>query len=420
MNRIVLIGNGFDLAHGLKTSYADFINWYWKQWKRELILCHCSILEDPLCSIELDTEETDFTQWHGFLMQNSIAYQQMSGMEFYDAFSNGGLAIMKKSKLLTRICQSIETKGWVDIEADYYALLKECLKKNSIIEVKKLHEHFAYLQEKLIEYLLEIQVKSTNKDIVLSSIKEKIYEPIILQDIAVGAEKQVNQFISERITGKSAFHTIFNYQAELSMYRYLNDLDIENLQADLKYDDINNELYHKNLALLPEYIMIVNFNYTNVAGSYLPDIPFHFLLNNIHGTLDNPQSVIFGYGDEMDKYYQELEDLNDNNYLTHIKSSKYLDASNYRKLLQFAESAPFQIYIMGHSCGNSDRTLLNTLFEHENCISIKPFYYQKEDGSGNYIEIAQNISRNFKDKQALRAKVVPKDCCEPLPQASAN
>ena len=31
MNRLVLIGNGFDLAHGLKTSYADFINWYWDQ-----------------------------------------------------------------------------------------------------------------------------------------------------------------------------------------------------------------------------------------------------------------------------------------------------------------------------------------------------------------------------------------------------
>ena len=75
---------------------------------------------------------------------------------------------------------------------------------------------------------------------------------------------------------------------------------------------------------------------------------------------------------------------------------------------------------MGHSCGNSDRTLLHTLFEHENCVSIKPFYYQKEDGTDNYTEIAQNISRNFKDKQALRAKVVPKDCCEPLPQASTD
>lgn len=27
MNRIILIGNGFDLAHGLKNSYADFILW---------------------------------------------------------------------------------------------------------------------------------------------------------------------------------------------------------------------------------------------------------------------------------------------------------------------------------------------------------------------------------------------------------
>ena len=29
MNRIVLIGNGFDKAHGLQTGYEDFINWYW-------------------------------------------------------------------------------------------------------------------------------------------------------------------------------------------------------------------------------------------------------------------------------------------------------------------------------------------------------------------------------------------------------
>jgi len=31
MNRIILIGNGFDLAHGLKTSYRDFIDDLWEQ-----------------------------------------------------------------------------------------------------------------------------------------------------------------------------------------------------------------------------------------------------------------------------------------------------------------------------------------------------------------------------------------------------
>jgi hypothetical protein len=69
---------------------------------------------------------------------------------------------------------------------------------------------------------------------------------------------------------------------------------------------------------------------------------------------------------------------------------------------------------MGHSCGNSDRTLLNTLFEHKNCVSIKPFYYKKEDGTDNYTEIVQNISRNFVDKKALRDRVVNKIFCQPL------
>ena len=28
MNKLVIIGNGFDLAHGIETSYKDFIIWY--------------------------------------------------------------------------------------------------------------------------------------------------------------------------------------------------------------------------------------------------------------------------------------------------------------------------------------------------------------------------------------------------------
>jgi len=28
MNKLLIIGNGFDLAHGLKTRYSDFLVWY--------------------------------------------------------------------------------------------------------------------------------------------------------------------------------------------------------------------------------------------------------------------------------------------------------------------------------------------------------------------------------------------------------
>ena len=53
MNRIVLIGNGFDLAHGLKTSYADFIDWYWEQWKLRILSSFQNRLDDGLCTIEI-------------------------------------------------------------------------------------------------------------------------------------------------------------------------------------------------------------------------------------------------------------------------------------------------------------------------------------------------------------------------------
>jgi hypothetical protein len=66
---------------------------------------------------------------------------------------------------------------------------------------------------------------------------------------------------------------------------------------------------------------------------------------------------------------------------------------------------------MGSSCGLSDRTLLNTIFEHENCRLIKVFYYQWEENGekkDNFTELTQNISRHFNDKKLMRSKIVHK------------
>ena len=54
MNRLVIIGNGFDMAHGLKTSYMDFINWYWEKWMNKLFVRSETIIDDGLCKIERD------------------------------------------------------------------------------------------------------------------------------------------------------------------------------------------------------------------------------------------------------------------------------------------------------------------------------------------------------------------------------
>jgi len=168
---------------------------------------------------------------------------------------------------------------------------------------------------------------------------------------------------------------------------------------------------------------LLNFNYTKTYAPYireglLSSDRFEYVID-IHGSIENGD-IIFGYGDEMDENYKHIENLNDNKYLENVKSIEYLKNDNYSKLLRFIEDDYFYVYIMGHSCGLSDRTLLNTIFEHKHCVFIKLFYHTKKDGKeilgDNFKDLSMNISRHFDDKKELRRKVVSKDNCCPLPQ----
>ena len=65
MNRLVIIGNGFDIAHGLKTSYMDFINWYWEKRLNALLTEQTPISEDCLCKLEIKNTK-DCASWSIF------------------------------------------------------------------------------------------------------------------------------------------------------------------------------------------------------------------------------------------------------------------------------------------------------------------------------------------------------------------
>ena len=72
MNRLVIIGNGFDLAHGLKTSYKDFIDWYWEQRLKDMLTEHSDVSSDSLCTFKIIAE--DNFGWHSVV----------SDKEYYD------------------------------------------------------------------------------------------------------------------------------------------------------------------------------------------------------------------------------------------------------------------------------------------------------------------------------------------------
>jgi hypothetical protein len=110
-----------------------------------------------------------------------------------------------------------------------------------------------------------------------------------------------------------------------------------------------------------------------------------------------------------------MEKASTKGFFKFIKSFWYFRTDNYHDLIRFIESESYQVVILGHSCGLSDRTMLNMVFEHNNCKSIKVYYY--DNGVyNNYSELTEEISRHFSNKTALRAKVLPKTKCEPMPQ----
>lgn len=404
MNRIVLIGNGFDLAHDLKTSYADFIYWYWKQRIRNLYEEQSNISDDSLCKlIKLDGDS-----WSLFVFYNPLYLRNSDGKKIYkDLRDNKEDYQIDFTQFFERIHNSIDTREWVDIENEYYALLKKyAIEYPNDANIKVLNRQLQLLKELLVKYLGFIDKQEIA---IIESIKRKIYAPIKLDDISVSGKNIVKECVDLWMKQDIA---LVKEKMRRYGYKEKDNMDSINYFRD-KYKE--GKILFSDVPrtyMLPDAVMLLNFNYTNTAQLYY-DSNLGFI-NNIHGKIDNPQSVIFGYGDELDEDYKNLQKQNDNESLCNVKTIKYQESDNYRRLLSFAESAPFQICIMGHSCGNSDRTLLNTLFEHKNCISIKPYYYIKKDGTDSYLELVQNISRNFTDMKLMRDRVVNKTYCAPL------
>ncbi|WP_187177879.1 AbiH family protein [Algoriphagus sp. AK58] len=353
VNRLIIIGNGFDLAHGLKTSFKDFIEDYSKKILNELK--KNNKYEDELISIICHVIHHDL----------KINLDTLDEFEIYKKFINiinrDRVSINYKSEFLKSIILSIEKKSWVDIELVFFDLLRIASKSNDSKEIEKVNKELEILKNKLKSYLQE-EVKRYNID------------PF---------QKLLNQF-TQKISR------------------------IETMPNTVEKD------------ISPNTICILNFNYTQIALEYSKKINgFPIMYIPIHGELDGDditiQGLVFGYGDELDKDYIEFENMNNDALFEHIKSFKYLHFDNYRKLLEFINSDPFQVHIYGHSCGLSDRTMLNTIFENQNCISIKNFYYSN-NGNDDYEQKTYAIARHFKSKSDLRAKVVNKTKCEPMVQ----
>lgn len=345
MNRLIIIGNGFDLAHGYKTSYSDFLANYLGQ-----ILYDFSTkqkYEDEL--IKFNNQNVQFNPSEILITSLDEAFQKIELIQ-----QKVPKLIEFKSDFFKELYNQFNNQRWVDIENQYFSYLKRYSKasNNDLNGIIKLNKEFEFLKSKLVDYLK----KATSK-----TIRGKV-----------------------------------NYISELTTKPFEQEEFVENLDDDKT----------------PKQLYFLNFNYTNTIEYYIPYIPSKFLydVNYIHGNINydnNP--IIFGFGDEHDRDYLELEKTNIHELLQHIKSFQYSKTSNYQNLMRFIQAEPFQVYVLGHSLGLSDRTMLKEIFEHDNCKSIKLFYHKKSETENDFPDKVYELAKHFTDKGVMRKKLVPFD-----------
>lgn len=320
MIHLFLIGNGFDLAQKLETSYADFIFSYLNKSYIKASEAKDFEYKDILVSIKLRNNYT----------QEITSLKDFVNPTFFN--------ISFKDDMFKQCFHDAEKKNWADIEYVFFKALSNSF-NNGLDNINELNKSLKKIKEELIDYLDKLKYNKSNQDI--SNIIHKLFE---------------------------------------------------------KNPDKDNDSF-----------IFLNFNYTSTLDQYIEDYNNYRKIHtiHIHGKLnDSSNPIIFGYGDESDPIYEKIEQTYNNEYLEHFKSFLYLQTGNYNNLFDLIDDKEYHIYVLGHSCGLSDRVLLKELFENEKCTRITIYPYKKKDGSTDVLEKIQQISRHFSgnSKHNMRRK----------------
>jgi hypothetical protein len=366
MNRILLIGNGFDLAHKLNTRYSDFINDFWENKKIKAINNEIEIDEFPykfkyedeailiksiLSLSELPAgksfnwfyENMDFE----FFKKSDVYRKEIA--ELFNVVPESNYTIILKNVFLEIISKE-NYINWVDIECEYFKELKMCSEDN---EIKKLNDDFDYIKTNLINYLKK---QDNEVFIPLKSINNLI-----------------DNIILENATTNASYHSA-NYKTVFLCFNYTKTAK-----------------YYSNI--------LMSANNQDVQCIY------------IHGELEDIEynPIIFGYDDEMDNEFIQVKNNPDNAFSENIKTINYRKTSNYDKLLEFINKYEYHVYIMGHSCGFSDRTILSKIINTDKCKGIQIFYHSK-NGKNDHKDLCIRLNRITRNIH----KILPEEKCEPL------
>jgi len=335
MNRLIIIGNGFDLAHKLRTSYSDFIFDYLTMSIQTAMLN--GDYEDDLISI---------TNQNGKILQRKVNWNETNTIniikEILEHKDTDGKIILKfKSELFRELTDNFRFFHWFEIENAYSNILLKYVKnipeyisnnneKNYFHRFQKMNNEFDFLKSLLISYLNKEYTKFDD-----NNLSDKIHEMLFKKD------------------------KLFNY----------------NLNED--------------------ETLVLNFNYTELIEKYINRNYNKIRIKNIHGSLKNPENILFGFGDSSHESYKKMFKIQNQEALRHIKTISPYSLKIVDDTINFLESNYFQVIIAGHSCSVTDFYILSKIFNHPKCTSVRILHHTNQNSKNDFEARLFNIASHL-------------------------
>lgn len=378
MTDLLIVGNGFDLYHGLPTRYTDFLKFisywsiFWDNYNGEAKAQVCTPFRVKLSEQNEIIEESmrDFASHQG--------YYKYEHLEFINShIDNLWIQYFLKKQL--------SSVNWIDFEGEIYNVLKlvEEYYSEFIPEMRKRND-------------APIKYIPGDMSTVINIFKKNCSEEYI--DFTQG-------IISRRDTEKDKLKN--NKEMLLStMKRELDDL-IKCLDYYL-LDFVSNikvEQYSEQIKEL-SYINLLNFNYTYTYASVYGknSLREH---HRIHGDCLE-EDMVLGIPDEsfpstldyiyFQKYFQRIQKRTGNYYKSWITEPNAREKS--------LEDVPINVFIMGHSLADSDKGILKEIFMNDFVCKITIFYHSQLVYEQQVINLVSMFGKDFVIEQTANDRIV--------------
>ena len=326
---ILILGNGFDLAHGLPTQYTDFLDY-----------CLSYDLNKPITPDDVLADE----------FYTLIGFSEQSEQK------NSWLDYLTKQ----RDNNQLQGENWIDCETEIYKIIRKLCKESQTAD------NLGDGNSRISGINRISQQKPFGRFIRYDNDSNKlIYD--------------VDTWYSELRRFTRAFEiyccSYINESCGIKKLYKLNETLFKTAQNN---DDENNSVY------------VLNFNYTRTFSRFYDantkGIDYNFIF--IHGEADNETSLVEGIeinGLVLGTHsFDRLGDGKDipiefNIFQKHNQQHRYGTLADYQRLLLKLRACNenVNIYVLGHSLDQSDHAKLKHIFCENKNASITIFYHDE-------------------------------------------